>query len=175
MFQTFLLIVTHIELLCTILLFAVVIQLFLLQSCNHAINHFDDLIEADLLAFDSQRNEVKLGSRDFACLLCLSHGSQSELARSAAAAHLDKACTSRSRQCLLKQLQSVIIVENSDSICDSKQFFVASANNFLPFCGFCGTGFAQISQEGLVFKKCFFGIAEIVLHLYNLNRELANA
>merc|ERR1719453_765956 len=121
--QSFLLVVSSIELLLAVLLLHIIVELFLAQD----VNHVDDLLERDLASCQGDRNKIQV------CLVGLWH--RLEHGQDFASELVGVCCgldETWSREGLLEKLQSIIVVEDLDGFANSNELFATSLDNLSP-------------------------------------------
>mmetsp|Transcript_90732 Transcript_90732/g.235308 ORF Transcript_90732/g.235308 Transcript_90732/m.235308 type:complete len:514 (+) Transcript_90732:135-1676(+) len=177
--QGLLLVVSQIKLREAILLLVVIVQLLLLQHLNHLINHLDDLVEASLaqgfLSGERERQQLQTGPV-LAKRTLPSSAQRGQRPRSHGRGrhrHLHQAGTG-ARQSLFEKIERIVVVEHLDRVSKRDQFLSAGLRPLLPLGGLRLAACLEIPEELLVRGQTRLGVRQVLLHLNDLNADLAN-
>mmetsp|Transcript_105742 Transcript_105742/g.256886 ORF Transcript_105742/g.256886 Transcript_105742/m.256886 type:complete len:518 (+) Transcript_105742:640-2193(+) len=164
-----------VELLLAVLLLMLVIHLLGLERRNHGVDHFQDLLEADLLALQRHGQEVQVGAaRSVAPDGFPDHGQGALPLFLAPGVHLHEARPG-ARQGLLEEVQGVVAVEDLDGLGDGHELLRPRLHSLLPLPLLLVAAGVQVTEELLVLQQCLLSVREVILHLHDLHGELAAA
>mmetsp|Transcript_142457 Transcript_142457/g.455382 ORF Transcript_142457/g.455382 Transcript_142457/m.455382 type:complete len:480 (-) Transcript_142457:425-1864(-) len=165
-----------IELDCAVLLLAFIINLFFLQGHDELIDHLDDLFEAHLLAAESEHDDVDamaaLAHLHMPADLC-EHGHCLLALGREGARNLDEA-HARARQGFLEQIQSIVVVEDFDGVCQGHDLLSPHLFLLLVNAGLRSALRIQFCQEFLVLIERLNTVAEVALHLRDFHAKRAD-
>mmetsp|Transcript_142456 Transcript_142456/g.455376 ORF Transcript_142456/g.455376 Transcript_142456/m.455376 type:complete len:480 (-) Transcript_142456:425-1864(-) len=174
--QGLLLVVRLIELDTAVLLFAFIINLFFLQGHDELIDHRNNLLEADLLAAQSEHDDVNamaaLAHLHMPADLC-EHGHCLLALGREGALNLDEAHAC-ARQRFLEKIQSIVIIEDLDGVRQGNDLLRPHLHLFLVDACLRGTICFHSREEFLVLIQRLGAVAEVVLHLRDLHAKRAD-
>mmetsp|Transcript_50378 Transcript_50378/g.107937 ORF Transcript_50378/g.107937 Transcript_50378/m.107937 type:complete len:479 (-) Transcript_50378:133-1569(-) len=177
--EALLLVISGVKLHTAVLLLVVVIHLLLLEILHHAINHGSNLLETSLLAVQRHHQEVETAAitspraGQSPCGAPCHHQGAHPLRAGTLAPDLHEA-DAGGRQGLLKELQSVIIVENLNGLGQGGELVGAHLHPLIPLRGLRSAALLELCLELLVLEQRRLCAGEAVLHLLNCNTQLAH-
>mmetsp|Transcript_52960 Transcript_52960/g.97987 ORF Transcript_52960/g.97987 Transcript_52960/m.97987 type:complete len:278 (-) Transcript_52960:466-1299(-) len=147
--HSFLVVIRGVELLQAILLLVVIILLFLGQGLYQLVDELEDLVKVDLLTSQGQGEQVKTRLLQGRCLSPGSHHHLEGLLLNSLACSRDLH-QAWAWQCLLEQLQSIIVVQDFDGFRQGQLFLSTHLFDLFPLLVLGVTVSIQIRQELLI-------------------------